>query len=93
MVEEESAEEVSKEEPKKEAPEEKAVDLKKLLEELATSIKELSTFIKDKVKTIEVSAEKKSIVKDPTIDTKKKKEVDIDEEFLGLIKGDTNKIE
>ena len=84
---EEPKEEVAKEEPE----EEKVADIAKLLKDLTTSIAELSTFIKERVKTIEVSAEKKSIVK--TKETEKKKEVDPDESFLAYIKGTTDKVE
>jgi len=96
VAKEEPKEEVAKEEPKeevaKEEPEEeKVADIAKLLKDLTTSIAELSTFIKERVKTIEVSAEKKSIVK--TKETEKKKEVDPDESFLAYIKGTTDKVE
>ena len=87
-AEEEAVEvEAPKEEEVKDAP------MIKLLNDLTASIKELSSFIRDRVKTIEISAEKKSVVKDQSPKVKKEiKVVDVDEEFLGLIKGDTDKL-
>ena len=88
-------------EPKAEGTKEAVVsltkdDINKSLEPLMALIKELASLIQDKVKTIEISAEKKSVVKDEAPKVKKEvkeiKVVDAEEEFLGFIKGEKESI-